>query len=200
MEDNKLKKSQKIILGIMFAFVLFGVVVSILTIKIGSHYTIPAVLNLIIYAAMIIYVLFLFNKPHGNHLKWVLLLYAFSVLAFAVQSAENSSVFSFLMGGNALLVAYMAGRLGKLKSNIRLIWIIIIIFVGNVIAVETNSAFRDIITLLDGTLDKFVYIMLPFSKLIQFIPLAYSYVVRYHQHITAGKKVDAEIEAKCEKY
>lgn len=193
---EKLTTKQKIVLGLMVLFVAFGIFTSLVTIKIGSYYIVPATLNILIYIVMAFYALVAYSKPHSNFLKYVLMLYALSVLFFALQSVNNSFVFSLLMGINALLVAYMSGRLVKLRKNKIVIGIVIVIFVIDIVITETTPAFIDTINSLDTAFDKFIYAALPFSKLIQFVPLAYSYVVRYHQHINAGIKFDEEKGAK----
>lgn len=194
--ENKSTTKQRIVYVIMALLIVLGAAISILTVKNGEYFTIPAILNIVIYVVMVIYLLSAYKIPHSNFLKYVLLLYALSVMIFALQSLENSFIFSALMGTNALLVAYMSGRLGKLKTNKIVIWIIIAIFVVDIIIVETNAAFINVISNLDGIFNKFIYIVLPFSKLIQFVTLAYAYVSRYHQHIEAGKRLDEEMKTK----
>jgi len=157
----------------------FGLVASIISLINGSNgmWMVPDVVNIVL-AVLIGYYAFVgFRKPHGNLLKYIILIYAGTRLisvfiAANLGEAWNAVQFAIIIG----VLCYVAGRLHRIKQNI--------IFMG---VVTILMVIGTIIVLVIGTVT-----IGALTPLIIWIDICVAYVLRYKEHKLAGLMDKAE--------
>ena len=185
------KKNKKtIVIAISTILALIGIVCDV-TGNIEWYGHIQVTPELVSYTIMFIatlyYVLVGYKKPHGNLLRWTFLLLAFhhinGIVNVAMQLSNNTNYSADLMliiiglnGISALLIAYVAGRLDKIKKNYALL--IFITFVQIAISVLFINLY--------GVWSNPKYVIWNFSICLLWIDLVVAYIIRYREHKEAG--------------
>ena len=144
----------------------------------------------IIFIVVAYYAAYGYKKPHGDLLRAVFLLFSArnfvavirDVLALAEQGIANTTSISFTLwaiifrGISIILIAYIGGRLDKIKKNIVPIAIVIASHIANLIL--WNIKHPGVYGLFD--------ILYRSASLIFCIDLVFAYIFRYHEHKEAG--------------
>jgi len=180
------KKKQNVLLIIMGALITISLIARLCVIKDYSISGIPMIVSLIFVA---LYGFWLYKKPHGNMLKYAMLLFAFASIISAVsviimdmdyistsEKIKYDIAFKIVKILCASAICYGAGRLNRIKQNRILFPIIDLLFL-----VESVSMF------FTYSNDYSVLIMFSyFNFTIAFTTLMIAYFVRYKEHREAG--------------
>jgi len=130
---------------------------------------------LIMFALTALYTLFLYKKPHGNLLRWLMLTFAAILLPDVYYSFARKIAVQMLLYVVAIgLICYAAGRLDHIKSNTFIFLAVLIIFVCIIVLIIIRSPAR------------MVNIMRPAALLWLFVVLVSAYIFRYKEHKAAG--------------
>ena len=140
--------------------------------------TITPILMLII---CVIYVLYGYKKPHGNHIRYLLLFYAAHMGSLLVANQGSPFVPAYATVAHVatiILATYMAGRLDRYNQNLIIsvaITILQIVYIYPYINlyIQNNSM----------TFVNFFRIIGPVSL---WLTIAASYIVRFKPHKQAG--------------
>ncbi len=177
MTEKKISKN--IWLHIMGVLILAEIVVTILSLMGGQDDTLICIGTIITLVFTALYGFFLYKKPHGNMLKYtMLLLAAFMVFnaALCLKNRYNSSLVHILRLFIPCIICYVAGRLNRIEQNKYLLTfatvatlvldiIPVILCIGNFNASWLFRIFWDVIIL---------------------ITLMIAYFTRYKEHKEAG--------------
>ena len=177
-----------IVMWIAVLLCAFGLLMSI--IYAGAN--VPPLRKLIVYigyAMVIVYGAFGYKKPHGNMLRYVMVIFAFllvmenyvtvkniSVLPeYAAGSSDVKSVHKdldvLLTGVASLLIAYMAGRLNKFRKNRNLFALVFVVLICRCLVVMNDKEF----------------LFIEAGDLIMLGVIACAYFLRYSLHKKAGR-------------
>ena len=183
-----LKKSNKVGLIVSLVLVLLGIVGCVAGLVKGVRTSQPVnivhiCVNLLMYFPVTAYALFGYRKPHGNMLKYSVLLFGILIVAQSIlpgSPLSNGATRDIICGCSgiaAMAVAYLAGRLDRIGQNKYLMIIVgLLISVCSVLLICNFSDFN---------------LMRCFSNLTQPIcwaALCLAYVSRYDEHKSAGRK------------
>jgi len=172
------KKQNKIILAVIVLAIFLNLVsVSMIPFKqfsiVNLLYT-PIVC--IEHLFVIYYVLFGYKKPHGNTLRYVMLLFTLTLgIELVVFASEMSILDLALSVAKALVIPYIAGRLNKIEQNKILISVVFILFMIDAIyyCVIINP-------------QTFFGFYSMFGEAIEWFAISAAYFVRYKEHKEAG--------------
>lgn len=190
--ETKKKLSTGAIVGIVvLALLSIAVLVCSIIIRIQSSGYLkiaPGFVAWVIeFVAIIYYALAGYKRPHGNLLRVLFLLLSLTCLNVIIGSAEKMSEFSGeylnrqlliigLDGICVLLIAYVGGRLDKIKKNyLPLILITAAQVVKSFLFISLHGAWSDIVHFVDS-----------FSTCILWLDIAFAYILRYREHKEAG--------------
>ena len=121
--DKKLSKGMELLKWAAVFLTLFGIVIAI--IYAGGR--VPALRKILVfigYAIVIFYGVYAYRQPHGNLLRYVIVVFAFllvmenySTAASPVYNEQNRGIEILLTGSAAVSAAYIGGRLNKVRTN-----------------------------------------------------------------------------------
>ena len=143
--------------------------------------------KMVMLIAIIYYASVGYKRPHGNLLRVIFLLLSLTCLNGVVDSATcmplfegNDSSLQLLIIGfdgiSVLLIAYVGGRLDKIKKNtFPLILITAAQIAKSVLFVSLHNAWQEP-----------VHIVWNFSTCILWLDIAFAYILRYKEHKEAG--------------
>jgi len=172
METKKFKP------GFIIAFVI--VILALIGSVFGGFYRLSkgllpvmSILTMILDIGIIYYLFAGYKVPHGNMMKFLFLFFALVLSAKGARSIEYSRILPVLFNVSAVLIAFGAGRLNRIKELRVLLCIVLVLVLAAFIrlAVLFPSSFSDLLGL-PGLLD--------------LVALAGAYFVRYAQHKEAG--------------
>jgi len=130
---------------------------------------------IVMFVLIFYYAIWGYKKPHGNMLKYLMLLYALSLLA-SIYSAVifNAPVTAIGLAIAMIFIGYIAGRLNRVEQNrvFMIIVLLILIYEYVLAALAYKAGFF-------GTLAVI-------SPLIMWIDLYLAYLLRYKEHKEAG--------------
>lgn len=127
--------------------------------------------------AILYYALIGYKKPHGDLLKYIMVIFAINVACYALTNYVENVYISYCYVFAALLIAYACGRLDRDLQNKYILLIVFIIFVFGKI---TASAFvKEEFTLLSLT---------RYSEIIEWFAIMVTYLTRYEKHREIGNK------------
>ena len=173
MDAQKENKNGLIGQIITYVFAALGLIITVINmIAGGGNNLLAQILIAVIFILIFIYAFTGYKKPHGNMLKWTMLLYAVLRVIAASQIIDKSFVVA-LPALSAICVAYMCGRLNKREKN--LYWLYIagaLELISAVIMVTNASGF------LDG--------LAMFTPLFGLIALFGAYFAKFEEHKNAG--------------
>ncbi len=190
--ENKKKFSTGAIIGIIVLAVLnvAALVCSIIgSVQYFGYFDVTPgfVAWVIMFIAIVYYALAGYKRPHGNLLRAVFILMSLTCLNGVIDSAKYMALFEGseldvqllivgLDGICVLLIAYIGGRLDKIKKNtIPLILITAAQLVKSVLFIPLYDAWTNL-----------VYLVWGFSTFILWIGIAFAYILRYKEHKEAG--------------
>jgi len=171
------KKKQNIWLLIMAVLILAEIITGIMTMT--NDYLFINIIKMFHLVLIALYGFWLYKKPHGNMLKYAMIILAatqiLSAIMFIKLGADGMNLHTIRIFASAIIV-YVAGRLDRIEQNKRLLCIATFILFASAF-VQTFLAFNKISPL---------YLFTWFSGAISSITLMIAYFVRYKEHKEAG--------------
>ena len=193
--ENKKKLGSGAIIGIVVLAILsvaalISYIVTSLKLFSGAPSLIDMIPVIIIFLATAYYAAYGYKKPHGDLLRFTFLLFSArnfvaiirDILALFELGQTDAASASFtlwgiiLRGVSIILIAYISGRLDKVKKNIFPLAIVLASHIANLIL--WNIAYQD--------LSGFFAFLYRSSSFIFCLDLIAAYVLRYRQHKEAG--------------
>lgn len=136
-------------------------------------------LSLIQFALAAYYACYGYKKPHGNLMRYLLLLYAATTGIMLIMRAETQgTLYNVTYIAVIILSTYMAGRLNKYKQNLIISLILLVINFVNV-----YPFLNDLIS--NGGLS-FVSLFGAIGPIVVWLAIAGAYLTRYKLHKQAG--------------
>lgn len=148
---------------------------------------------MIMFTAIVFYTFVGYKYPHGNLLRCIFLLLSLTCLNGILDSAQmmpylegndiNNLLFIIGLDGiSVLLIAYVGGRLDKIKKNyFPLTLITVAQLVKSILFIVVYNSF----TAFSGW-SCFVQIVWNFSTCILWLDIMFAYILRYREHKEAG--------------
>lgn len=141
--------------------------------------------------AVILYSLYAYRIPKGNHLKYAYLLFSLCLVLIVTETRteEFSPAWLFLLGISIIPASFMAGRLDRFGQN----KVIILVGTALLLAASILEVSRLSGAVAEGILPDAGGILKPailvsaFDPFIVWIALGKAYVKRYEAHRAAGK-------------
>ena len=168
-----------IVLGLLTAF---GLIIEILSFtRYTADYSSGSFLLLLTYAVTSVFLLYYavagYKKPHGNLLKYLLLLFAICCLSSVITvSAEHNTidtVFNGIRGIVVLMTGYVAGRLNRFKQNVILMSIVgVLMLASSLICIVYCT---EVLSFLSC-----------FTFFLLWVDVMIAYIIRYKEHKEAG--------------
>ena len=140
--------------------------------------TVAPIVMLVITA---IYALYGYKKPHGNHVRYLLLIYAvyMSSIVIANQSQTWFPVYASAVNiATVILSTYMAGRLDRYKQNLVISIAIVVLQMVHIYPFMSSY-------IQENTLS-FVTFFKSVGPVSVWLAIAASYIIRYKPHKEAG--------------
>lgn len=176
-ETTKLTTGQLIALIVIFALNVLWLVCNL--IRFTGNVSIQFLISVFMFVVAAFYVYFGYKKPHGNLMRYLVLLYAISIAGFVVLNASIQPAF---LNANYLaviiLTTYMAGRLKHYKQNIVLGAIVLICNCLTTIYFLGELSKTDTLT--------FINAVSCFGSTTIWLAIAGGYITRYKLHKEAG--------------
>lgn len=183
--DNKKSVLYRVIIGI---FALIGLAVSIVCFIWRLDNAVPIrsfILVAVYYGFVFYYGILGYKKLHGNMIRYLLLILAVYVaLSIVVLVYRWEITWIILAASNlaAVFIAYMAGRLNKVKKNIVVTVIVsLLLLVKSFWPLSVPGLTSDALFILDRTMPLFMW-----------ITVVLIYFFRYKEHKRAGIEADTE--------
>jgi len=147
------RKIISIVLCILCCFMVFVNAMSMFPLELeygsrGFYHLYMCICKMLVYLAIIYYALFAYKKPHGNHLRYIILVCAFlTLLETLVPSSSDKPnaifvvnyVINFLV---AILVSFVSGRLDRNKENKTILIVVLgLIAVSTILAISIKPDF-----------------------------------------------------------
>lgn len=177
-DKNGLKKSQLIILFLILALNAYWIISNFVTFS--SHITFEIGVSFFELLIAIFYLVYDYKKPHGNLMKYLLLLYVLSAAILLLSFAPSQPTYVNAMYlCNIVFGTYMAGRLEHYKQNV-IICLILLICNAVVSYYLVNMIIGFVIPL---TLTNFGSCL---GCVTVWLAIAGGYIIRYKLHKEAG--------------
>ncbi|MBQ9517329.1 MAG: hypothetical protein IJR60_04565 [Eubacterium sp.] len=185
MENRKTKLE-----GLLVALVaIAGLVVSIISFVQRITHSVPFttfILVVLYYIFVFLYGVNGYKKPHGNMVRYLMLILAFYIASSVIVLFERwDNIPSIIFAASnfaAVLIAYMAGRLNKFKKNI-----VVAVIVTILLLIKSFWPMGDVhlnfypLFVLDRTMPLFMW-----------ATVMLIYFIRYKEHKEAGISADSE--------
>ena len=184
----KNEKANKILLIAQIVVTLLGLSLTVAEMCSGVRSKASDITNIVsleMYALILFYVLFSYRAPHGNLFRYCLLIYALVLgllhaPAYVAAFSRGTAVVA------AVLIAFMCGRLHKLKQcTILSVVILAILLASAVYSLTQLSAMADVGITVKNKLVLFNQPFIWFS-------FAAAYLVRFSSHKQAGENEPVE--------
>lgn len=174
LEKYGLEEKYAIGLFVVMILVFIETIIAALGVANGDEQeVIKSLCHLIAIIGTSYYALVGYDKPHGNTLKNVMILFDITLIVKAILTEYEKTAFCCVAAA-ILLISYISGRLNKFKENTYIILVVL-----SLLAVE---AFFIIL----ANEVSFAFIMSAFEDFIIFGAISASYIVRYQIHRDAG--------------
>jgi len=173
----KNKKLQTVVLVIMGVLIFASIVARILKFQSKPVATIAYLISL---TFTVLYGFFFYKKPHGNMLKYAMLVFAVTTTLQSAHAMASNGTFdhAIIRILASLAVCYCAGRLDRIDQNKYIMPIIVLLFFG-------VSIYKVIGDICDHSIELASTIR-HFSYTINYASLVISYFIRYDEHKEAG--------------
>ena len=182
---NKDSMLKRLIVGVVALIGLAVSVVCFIARLKNDVSVIPLILVAAYYGFVFYYGIAGYKKPHGNIIRYLLLILAFYVASSIIIMVERWDVSWIVFAASnfaAVCIGYMAGRLNKFKQNIVLAVVVsALLLVKSFWPVHGLDAYS--LFVLDRTMPVFMW-----------ITVMLIYFFRYHEHKEAGIADDAAEE------
>jgi len=173
------KTSKNILLTIMGVLILAEIVIHVYCCVSGRN-VVYSIVSLFALVGVALYGFVLYKKPHGNVLKYSMLLCALAIVIDAIESVyawSDPFVEVFLPVFAACLMFYVAGRLNRIGQNRYLLFVVAIMLFMHCVINWVSFA--------DMQIPKIVYFAVP-GQFITVLTLIIAYFVRFKEHKEAG--------------
>jgi len=172
------KKKNNVVLGIILLVIAINIV-TVLMAAFENNSAIGYILTVVVCAEhlfVIYYALFGYKKPHGNLLRYVMIIFAISLGAEMAAFTETFATIEIsLYIATLIIIPYIAGRLNKIEQNKVLITLtFVLLFISTVIAI-INDKPQSIIDYLRNI-----------GVVFEWFAISAAYFVRYKEHKEAG--------------
>jgi len=125
---------------------------------------------------VIYYVLYGYRKPHGNLLRYTMLLFGLTIGINLVLFGKGCSMLNFALPvAELLLIPYIAGRLNKVEQNKVLVPFVLILFIIDAVSFCLSFEWQSVI-----------FYCSAFGQAIEWFAISAAYFVRYREHKEAG--------------
>jgi|GEM_PF-601704 len=180
-EMGGLKKSSRAAVIITMLLVAAGLVWSVLAPFMTSDFSlIPTrITDIVMYLLVSYYGLWGYKKPHGNLLRYLMLLFGISLIPLILVSVPGSYISQILqiaLSIAVLFIGYMSGRLCKIQKNRKIAIIVFAVFVLRLIMMPV----------LFPTVNDPIMLLGPLSQVILWLAVCVVYFTRYQLHKEAG--------------
>ena len=193
---NNIKTSTKIAMAISIALVALIFVSSIMGL-IKDTQTLPAIkiaqiiANIATVIMILYYMLFGYKKPHGNSLRNIFVISAILIIARLIlpHTHIENDVLRYVaksgFGLAAILIAFVGGRLNKIKQNK-----ILMIIIGVSLLIPS--------VIVAASFPEFIFMrgISSMAQPIGWLALCIAYVARFEEHKAAGLADKADVEEK----
>jgi len=171
------KKSKNVLLVIMGVLIIVAIIARILKIQTKPVSTSLYLLSLVFTA---LYGFCLYKKPHGNILKYAMLIFLLTTIIQACNTMALKGTINHTMVRviASVAVCYCAGRLNRIDQNKYIMPIIALLFFG-------ESTYRIVGDIIDKSVNLASSVR-HFSYTFNYITLMIAYFVRYKEHKEAG--------------
>jgi len=159
-----------IICGIL---TVVGIMASIVSIVAGGKgiWVVNNVTDIVVSALIVYYAFIGYRKPHGNLLKYIILICTVPQFIAVYQFAQLSSPWQAIIAAIEIgLCFYVAGRLHRVKQNM--------ILMSVVFAIRLAAS---VVGLVKGTM-----VIGAITPLILWLDICVAYILRYKEHKEAG--------------
>ncbi len=139
----------------------------------------------IYYACIFYYAIVGYKTPHGNMIRYLLLILAFYITASIIVTIERWGASWIIVAASnfaAVLIGYMAGRLQKVKKNV-----IVVVLATVLLAVKSFWPVA-------GENNNFVFVLDRTLPLLMWATVVLIYFFRFRAHKNAGIEADTEEE------
>ena len=141
-----------------------------------SHYVL---MPFFMFAIAAFYACYGYKKPHGNHMRYLLILYAISVaIVVLLKGAEQSMLSNAVCLAIIILTTYMAGRLGHYKQNVIISIVVLALKCITTIYCLVEFSKAGVLTLPCA--------ISCFGSITTWLAIAGAYITRYKLHKEAG--------------
>lgn len=176
-ENGGINVYRKLGIGACAVLTLMGLVSSLYGIIIRKYIVCAA--DVAVFAMLVYYAVLGYRKPHGNLLRYAMLLYSASLLFYLNQiimmsggKAQPSAVICILA---MMTVVYVSGRLNKFEKN-KYLMPLVFLFLGAVFAISIKRRVNPGFFSIAGSL----------CPVIEWADICLAYFLRYREHRDAG--------------
>ena len=184
MQENKKTNIQRLIIAVV-GLVGFAVVITSFIWRLNSSLPIYSFGVAAVYYGFIFYYgIYGYKKPHGNLVRYLLLILAVYMAYSITIMVERWNITGIVFSASniaAVFIGYMAGRLNKYKKNILLIILVSILLLIKCFWPLDTSLNMYSLFILDRTMPLFMWATVLFI-----------YFFRYNEHKLAGINADAK--------
>jgi len=179
-----LKKSNKVAIIIMMVLVAAGIILAIVDLINTTvfPFSFLSAVKLMMYLLIAYYGLWGYKKPHGNLLKYLMLVYCFCLLPIIVIT--TSDIYVILLVITVILISFMAGRLYKFKENRIIAVVVIVLCVSSFIEQIFDPA--SITAKEVAETGNLMAYFQPLNRIVQWLAICAAYFSRYQLHKEAG--------------
>ncbi|GEM_PF-3622534 len=138
-------------------------------------YIIAYVVPILIYLLLAVYVLVEYRKPHGNLLRVTMLAYALMLAIWSAAQGESAGCV-YILPCTSVIIAYLSGRLNKIKKNVWWAAVAALFLIGYGIMQITMAE-------VEFNVLKCAHAL---GALLQWVTLMLAYFSRFEEHKQAG--------------
>jgi len=175
-----MEKKHNVAIILNIVIVSAGLICQIAAVTRTSEIAVP-VLGTAMYLLICFYAIWGYRKPHGNLLRYLMLVFdATLLIALYFCLSYYNEITIAVNAFTIALVAYMAGRLNKVKQNIIIVIFVLLLFCysSNAMLIYTKEQMGSSITIVDK--------ISMYAPVLMWLSLSLAYFTRYLQHKEAG--------------
>jgi len=169
------KKAKNVLLAVMGILVIVAIIARILRFSTNPVATIAYLISLVFTA---LYGFWFYKKPHGNMLKYAMLIVALATILSSSYGLITGKSYHIVKILASAVLCYCAGRLNRIDQNKYLLPIICLVFLG-------TSVYKMIGDISNQNIELTATIR-HFSYTINYATIMIAYFVRYDEHKLAG--------------
>jgi len=169
------KTSKNVWLIIMGVLVLAAIVIRVFILQTRTVFAFLQLLSLVFTA---LYCFFLYKKPHGNMLKYAMLIFVLTNIIGGSLNLLRGEQYQIAKVLASAALCYCAGRLNRIEQNKILLPIIGIVYLG--LSMYTTRYFISTLP------DSWIQFLASFTNAINYLTLLIAYFVRFKEHKEAG--------------